>query len=202
LLEASEQVIPETGSCSRLEGGFGSGCDSASKIPGSFNPFRVLPSRDTDDSEGVIKSELDLTSLEPILFPKLRIYLLSTLFYQLEAFHLSPWRPAAVMSTTWRKSFFFKRIFKARRQRTKRRKSAALLFLSASHIRKRPVATITPSWILSTSRCLRQATQNVSKPSGSTLPSSFEATRTTLQQSSLSLSLTIPLQKEIFDSSC
>ena len=38
----------------------------------------------------------------------------------------SPWRPAAVMSTTWRKNYFFKRIFKARRERTKRRKSAAL----------------------------------------------------------------------------
>ncbi|KAF1343473.1 hypothetical protein EJ07DRAFT_147194 [Lizonia empirigonia] len=30
------------------------------------------------------------------------------------------------MSTTWRKNYFFKRIFKARRERTKRRKSAAL----------------------------------------------------------------------------
>ena len=30
------------------------------------------------------------------------------------------------MSTTWRENYFFKRIFKARRERTKRRKSAAL----------------------------------------------------------------------------
>ncbi|KAF1343505.1 hypothetical protein EJ07DRAFT_170175 [Lizonia empirigonia] len=43
-----------------------------------------------------------------------------------KAQRFSPWRPAAVMSTTWRKNYFFKRIFKARRERTKRRKSAAL----------------------------------------------------------------------------
>ena len=30
------------------------------------------------------------------------------------------------MRTTWRKNYFFKRIFKARQERTKRRKSAAL----------------------------------------------------------------------------
>ena len=30
------------------------------------------------------------------------------------------------MSTTWRKNYFFKRIFKARRERTKRRKGVGL----------------------------------------------------------------------------
>ena len=29
----------------------------------------------------------------------------------------SPWRPAAVMSTTWRENYFFPRIFKGRRER-------------------------------------------------------------------------------------
>ena len=38
----------------------------------------------------------------------------------------SPWRPAAVMSTTSRENHSFRRIFKGRRERTKRRKSAAL----------------------------------------------------------------------------
>ena len=50
----------------------------------------------------------------------------SLIYIVLSTRGFSPWRPAAVMSTTWRKNYFFKRIFKARRERTKRRKSAAL----------------------------------------------------------------------------
>ena len=38
----------------------------------------------------------------------------------------SPWRPAAVMGTTWRENYSFKRIFKARRERARRHKGAAL----------------------------------------------------------------------------
>ena len=38
----------------------------------------------------------------------------------------SPWRPAAVMSTTWRENHSFRRIFKGRRERTGRRKGAPL----------------------------------------------------------------------------
>jgi hypothetical protein len=43
-------------------------------IPGSFNPFRVLLSRDSGNSEGVMKSELDLAFSYPIVLSKLRIY--------------------------------------------------------------------------------------------------------------------------------
>ena len=38
----------------------------------------------------------------------------------------SPWRPAAVMSTTWRENYSFPRIFKGRRGRTGPRKGAGL----------------------------------------------------------------------------
>ncbi|KAF2488727.1 hypothetical protein BU16DRAFT_575972 [Lophium mytilinum] len=38
----------------------------------------------------------------------------------------SPWRPAAVMSTTWRKNYSFKWIFKGRQERTGPHKSAGL----------------------------------------------------------------------------
>ncbi|PWN86377.1 hypothetical protein CTM99_00365 [Bacillus altitudinis] len=38
----------------------------------------------------------------------------------------SPWRPAAVMSTTWHENYSFPRIFKGRLGRTGRRKGAAL----------------------------------------------------------------------------
>ena len=50
----------------------------------------------------------------------------SLIYIVLSTRGFSPWRPAAVMSTTWRENYSFKRIFKARRERTKRHKSAAL----------------------------------------------------------------------------
>ncbi|KAH6658831.1 hypothetical protein F5X68DRAFT_226167 [Plectosphaerella plurivora] len=49
-------------------------------------------------------------SLEPILIPK----------------GCSPWRPAAVMSTTWRENYSLPRIFKGRRGRTGPSRSAGL----------------------------------------------------------------------------
>ncbi|EHK21457.1 hypothetical protein TRIVIDRAFT_53758, partial [Trichoderma virens Gv29-8] len=38
----------------------------------------------------------------------------------------SPWRPAAVMSTTWRENYSFPRIFKGRRGRTGPSRGAGL----------------------------------------------------------------------------
>ncbi|KAF3763140.1 hypothetical protein M406DRAFT_262227, partial [Cryphonectria parasitica EP155] len=38
----------------------------------------------------------------------------------------SPWRPAAVMSTTWRENYSLQRIFKGRRGRTGPSRSAGL----------------------------------------------------------------------------
>ncbi|RRR21815.1 hypothetical protein CVV73_24460 [Enterobacter hormaechei] len=38
----------------------------------------------------------------------------------------SPWRPAAVMSTTWRENYSFRRIFKGRRERTGHHKGVVL----------------------------------------------------------------------------
>ncbi|KAF2123335.1 hypothetical protein P153DRAFT_413812, partial [Dothidotthia symphoricarpi CBS 119687] len=40
-----------------------------------------------------------------------------------------PWRPTAVISTTWRKNYFFKQIFKVCWECTKRCKSVALFWL-------------------------------------------------------------------------
>ena len=65
--------------------------------------------------------------LEPILIPKLRIHFADSLIYiVLSTRGCSPWRPAAVMSTTWRENYSFPRIFKGRRGRTGPRKGAGL----------------------------------------------------------------------------
>ena len=57
-------------------------------------------------------------TLEPILFPKLQIYFADFTYIVLSTRGCSPWRPAAVMSTTRQENDLLARIFKGCRQRT------------------------------------------------------------------------------------
>ena len=50
----------------------------------------------------------------------------SLIYIVLSTRGFSPWRPAAVMSTTWRESYFLRRIFTGRRERTGPRRGAGL----------------------------------------------------------------------------